>query len=411
MDVIWSVLALMGQVMKEMFLSPLFLIIYAILFVIVSWQYRRMEVMSAQLLNTEAQSYLLSALVSTLLGLLGGVIGSLLLIITGIDLYNIGIMHLWVIALLLMLINPRFLCFAYAGGLLALSSLLFGYPVIDIPQLMGLIAVLHMVESLLIRLNGHLNPIPVYVKKHNSIRGGFNLQKFWPLPLIALVSVGFGEPGAGITMPDWWPLLKDYSGLQGERIYTMLPVLAVLGYGEIGTTAAPRDKVRESSRYLFGFSFILLILSILAARYTELLLVAALFSPLGHELVIWLGMQRESQRQPIYTKPPAGVKILQVRPHTPAAQAGLKSGDVILKVNHIKINRNYQWESFYKWDQLPWQLQVQRGEKQMFIQMESSPGNAGLVLAPEPYTPRYLAVKEETLFDIGRRLAGRFRKK
>jgi hypothetical protein len=200
-----------------------------------------------------------------------------------------------------MLLNPRFLCFAYAGGVLSLVHLFTGYPDLDVAQLMGLIAILHMIESLLILSNGSYNPLSVNVKIGQEIRTGFNLQKFWPIPLVALMSSGIiPDTGSAISMPDWWPLLKGYSTMISDQNYVLLPVLAVLGYGEVCTTTEPWRRVKKSAFNLFIFSIILLILAVLASRWSSLLLAAALFAPLGHETVIWLGKREESRGKALH---------------------------------------------------------------------------------------------------------------
>jgi hypothetical protein len=181
-EFVWAILVDMGRVLVNTLTSPSFLLIYLLLFGLVTWQYRRLQMMSEPLLQGRKNIYFRSALVSSLLGLLGGILGSILLVFLGVDLTEMGISQLWMVAILLMLIKPRFLCFAYAAGILSISNLLFSYPDINIPQLMGLVAVLHLVESLLILLNGSYSPFPVYIKKAGSIRGGFNLQLFWQIP-------------------------------------------------------------------------------------------------------------------------------------------------------------------------------------------------------------------------------------
>jgi len=294
LQLLLSILSLMGRVLLESFSSWPFLMIFVLLFIIVVWQYKRLEEMSV--IKPSPGRYLRSALISSLLGILGGVLGSLCLILIGIDLTNIAIMQLWLAALILMLINARFLCFAYAGGFLSLLYIFTGYPDLDVPQLMGLIAVLHMMESLLILANGSYNPLPVYVKIGGELRVGFNLQKFWPIPLVALMSSGMlADPGTSINMPDWWPLLKGYSAMAPAQNYVLLPVLAVLGYGEICTTSKPAQRVRKSAFNLLLFSITLLILAVLSSRWSPLLLITALFAPLGHEAVIWLGKLEESR--------------------------------------------------------------------------------------------------------------------
>jgi len=247
---------------------------------IITWQYKRLESVGEKLVNSSGHRYLQSVLISSAVGLLGGMLGSILLIAAGIDLNQIGFAWIWIAALLLMLINPRFLCFAYAAGLLSISSLLFSFPSISIPQLLGLVAILHMVESFLILISGHLYPIPVYVKKNHSIRGGFDLQKFWPLPMIALVGTGIAFP-TGMGMPEWWPLLRQFPGSLDGQAFIVLPVVAVLAYGEITTTETPVRRVKTVAANLFAYSLMLLIFSWLSCRYDLFAVIAALFDPPG----------------------------------------------------------------------------------------------------------------------------------
>lgn len=412
MDTILMLLALMGQKLAEIFTTPLFLAVYLLLFAIVAWQYKRLEDMSGKLLGTARRSYLSTALVSALLGLGGGFLASILLVIVGIDLLRIGILQLWVVALLLMFINPRFLCFAYAGGLLSLVSLLTGYPDIDIPQLLALVAILHMAESILILVDGHLNPVPVYVKKGGRVRGGFNLQKFWPLPLIALVAIGQMDiSSGGLPMPDWWPLINQDSSESAQQVYVFVPVLAILGYGEITTTSTPGNKARESAINLFIFSLALLLLALAGSRLAPLIWLAALFSPLGHEMVIWLGMRAERNRPSCYVNPSQGVMILDVRPGTPAAQAGLKSGDIVMKVNGIPVNQREELVNILKWSWQGLRLSIRRDNQSLSISLGRQSNNPiGLIPVPDDNTSRYLAFQDDTIFLMARRWWRRLKK-
>jgi len=51
---------------------------------------------------------------------------------------------------------------------------------------------------------------------------------------------------------------------------------------------------------------------------------AALFGPLGHELVIYLGRQREARGEPFFVSSPRGLKLLYVRRKSPLAKVGLR---------------------------------------------------------------------------------------
>jgi len=284
---------------------------------------------------------------ATVFGIAGGLFGSVLLTIAGISVFEIGISYLWIAAVVLMLVQQRFLCFAYAGGLLSLSKLIFGFPAVSVAQVMGLVAILHMVEAMLILFSGHLEARPVYVRtKQGQIVGGYNLQKFWPLPLVALAAwiVPSQEVIQGtVAMPEWWPLIKTelLSG-QGETLYMMLPVIAALGYGDIALTALPRYKTRRAALELGGYSIILFLLAVAASNAPQLAILAALFGPLGHELIIYIGQRREMGGRPVFVQPEQGVMVLHVPRNSPLKKAGIRNGDIILTVNGIIVNDSYK---------------------------------------------------------------------
>lgn len=319
------------EIARKYFLA-IFSPFYLLLIIFIGWQYKKMqERQPAAGLAGYSRQYLHATLIATVAGILGGFLGSFLLILFGIDIAGLGLVYLFAIALLLLMIHPRFLCFAYAGGLLSLVSLATGFPRIQVADVMALVAILHMVESLLILFTGHLDPIPVYLRGERGTVGGFNLQKFWPIPLVALMSTGMVPISTG---PDsWWPLLKDSIGLYEGVSFSLVPVLAILGYGELTTTAMPVHRSRSSALYLAIFSATLLGLAVLGSYYPSLLFLAALFGPLGHEMVVFIGWQSERRHPPIYVSPPQGVMVLDVVRRSPAEKAGLRSGDIITELN------------------------------------------------------------------------------
>lgn len=405
MELVVSILIMMGRELLSTFTSPLYVFIYVLLFLLVAWQYRRQQNISASLHKNPQKTYFKAAVLSTLLGILGGILASILLVLLGIDLTAIGITQLWVTALALMLIQPRFLCFAYAAGVLAIANLLFGYPHISIPQLMGLVAVLHLVEGLLILLNGPFNALPVYIKKHGQLRGGFNLQLFWPIPLVALMSVGYADlAGTGMVMPQWWPLLKDYATFADDQTFALLPVLAILGYGEISTSRTPFQASRKSSLWLLLFSLMLMLLAVLASHWAIFLPLLAIFSPLGHELVIWLGMRAET-RPPIYVQPNRGFMILDILAGSSAARAGLKSRDIVIKTNGVLIEHYDDFEEQLRIDGPKNTLElIREGSVKNITMLLPGDGTSGIIPVPDSGISQYLAGEDDRIFVLARRI-------
>lgn len=341
-----SLLPLMFKSIISLLTSSIFWIIV----LVVGVQYSRMGRRSRELLNLPREPVWPITLLAAAFGLGGGILGSILLILVGISVEEIGINYLWITALVLMFIQQRFLCFAYAGGILALSRLIFGFPQVSIPQVMGLVAILHAVEALLILLSGHLKPSPLYIRtKEGRVVGGYNLQKFWPLPLVALVAWMLPSQEliqSGIQMPDWWPLIKpEFLKGEGEIMYMMMPVVAALGYGDIAVSEYPRTKTRRAALELAAYSIILLILSVGASLMPVLSWLPALFGPLGHELLINIGQRREMRGTPVFIPPEHGIMILHVISGSPLSKAGIRDGDIILAVNGFPLDQEYDLHS------------------------------------------------------------------
>lgn len=153
-----------------------------------------------------------------------GSFGSLAMVAIGPIANDAGILYVWPLAIVLMLVCPRMLCFAYAGGILSLTHLLFGVPKIGVPQLLTIIAVLHMVESILIWIDGYYAAIPGFFRLSDGQHtGGYLLQRFWivPLSLVWAVPVSGGlEMGSAIQMPEWWPLIRTGVEQYRRRVCT-----------------------------------------------------------------------------------------------------------------------------------------------------------------------------------------------
>lgn len=322
----------------QIFLSDSALIFWLFVFLI-AMQYQRLAQMEMRLFGLSKNTVLEQTLISIAYGLLGGLIASFVMVFIGVTVLPAGIAYLWILALLLMGIHPRYMCFSYSGGLISLSYLLFGVPKVSVAGLMGLVAVLHLTEGILIWASGSLRPTPIYLKnRQDQVVGGFMLQRFWPVPVIIIMVARVIDPSllSGlIQMPDWWPLIRP-EGIDlnaPDVILAMLPVMAGLGYSDVAITQPPRRRSRESARNLFLFSGILLVLSILSSYHRLFQWLAALFSPLGHELVVITSGRRELSGTPVYRKPERGLMVLDVYPGSPAVELGLKPGDIILDIN------------------------------------------------------------------------------
>jgi hypothetical protein len=292
-------------------------------------------------------------------GFIGGLFGSFLVIILGITIeryatynqsvFTSGITYIWIISVLLSVINVRYLCFSYSGGLVALVSLLLGFPNVYVPGLMALVGILHLIESLLIWMDGYSFSVPIFLKNSSGrIVGGYIMNRMWPIPLLLTI---LAFPIAGVistisseTMPGWWPVLRQYQAFA----YMPFLVPVVLGYGDVALTQTPESRCKKSASRLAVYSIILIALSVAASKMLIFAYLAALFSPIAHELLIKWGKKEEEEGASIYDAMGDGICILYIREDSPAMQMGLQPGDRILSVNNNRIEEESQLADFLK---------------------------------------------------------------
>lgn len=336
-----------------------------------------------------------------LYGTVGGLMGSLVLTLVGVNIERMGFQYVWPLAILLALINMRFLCFAYAGGIVAVVSAIFGWPDVDVPQVLALVAALHVTESVLIAISGRYGAVPVILKQGGRLVGAFNLQNFWPLPLVVLSTVAMqtgAMPEGVFHTPDWWPLLT--LGIEppagSEWVYIMMPVVAALGYTDMAISSTPGQRRRRSALSLAVYSISLLGMALLAAKFEWLRLPAALLSPLGHEYLVRRDNRTEMAGPPLYVPPEHGVMVLDAIEGEMARKMGIRTGDVILGMSGMPINRGGDLAYAIEWAPPLFDMLLLRDGQELKLDGCFPPGGRrlGIILVPEGHETYYVTMSE-----------------
>ncbi|MDQ0048978.1 hypothetical protein J2T18_003278 [Paenibacillus polymyxa] len=383
----WSVL----NACLHLLLQPF----YYISILIVALGYRRQMLLERKLFHTKMHSWAAETWRVVWSGLLAGMALSALGMFVSVHLNSASIVCLWVATLLLMLVRVRYLCLAYSVGLLgvvqfflnvasgwqpggALGASVAAIRGLDIPALLVLVAVLHVAEALLVRWQGGKAATPLFVEgKRGRLVGGYRMEDLWPIPLLLLV------PAQGGFVLPWTPLFGGDAGT--GYMLAALPVL--MGFSSVTLGQLPRQKAVLTSNRLLLYSVALLLLSLLAAWWSPLILLAALFSFLAHEALIWYGNMEESRLSPMFIHPEQGMRVLAVLPDSPATAMGILPGEAIYRVNGVVVNTRAELHQALRINSAFCKLEVRnlQGESK-FVQRGMYDGDhhqLGVVLAPD----------------------------
>lgn len=411
-----EILRLMISGVVAVYLEPMFWLVI----LLITYQYWQLQKSQRQMLGVDAFSITQQVTMTVFFGSVGGVIGSYLLTLVGVNLSQIGLSYIWPVAIVLMMVNARYLCFAYAGGLVAAANVLFGWPIVDVPQVLVLVAILHITESILILISGRYGCMPVILRRADGrLVGAFNLQNFWPLPLVLMSAVAVPEfklTAGMVGMPDWWPLLPvAQAAPEGHQwMYSMIPVVAALGYTDLAIASSPQMRRRKSALYLGVYSLVLLTLALLSVKYKWLQIVAALLSPLGHELLIQLDIRPELEGTPRYVPPEQGVMVLDTVIDSPAYKADLKPGDILLKLDGRVVDNPGQLGAALEAASDRFVIELLRAgrSKEKKIKFTKEKKILGVILVPSGNEQEYMSLAEDKflLWEWLKKLMGKNKK-
>ncbi len=340
-----EVLKELGRAAVQLFSQPFYYI--SVLFIIL--QYMRQIRVERQLFAVKLHNWL--GLVGRAM-LWGAAIGAAVSIVgafIGVSLTTDAVLWLWAIAALLMIARIRYLCFAYSAGVIALLQWATGWAVwdsssgfvgalgaslaeIDAAGLLVLVALLHLAEAVLVRWQGHRLATPLFLEsKRGKLLGGYLLQGFWPVPLLMLVPAA--GSGASTTALPWTPLL----GADLSQGWTIVALPMIIGFTEMTRSMLPEQKARYAASGLLAYSVVLAAAAVLAWWLPALLPLAALVALVLHEALIWRSRRQEEAALPLFVHDSRGLRILGIVPGTPAADMGLAAGEVVHKVNGIRV--------------------------------------------------------------------------
>lgn len=356
--------------------QPITLVWFVIFGMIFYRQNKKTATMQRMIVGKSVNSPLELTISQIVIGILAGVVGSLMLSYLGVTFdENSAIFLIFLVSLMLMFVNQKFICFSYSGAIIgAISVILNEIAVsnkgvivnflgnnihlenidilkIDVVALMSLVGVLHIIEGILVVVDGRKGAIPVFSNKEGNIIGGFALKRHWILPislmLLSIASTSSGSVSSGVsylTTPHWWPLITPSISMEmfNKATISMLPLFGGIGFSSVTFSQSKAKKTYISGSLIFGFGVILTLVAQLGNInfFTKMLVLA--FAPIAHEGMLYIGRYIEKRSKPKFVSTKDSIMVLEVAPNTPADEMGIKSGDLIIEINNRKIENESQ---------------------------------------------------------------------
>lgn len=365
---------------------------------------------------------------TVLWGWFAGLMTSVCMLALGSQLQPEAGIWLWAMTLLLGFMRIRFFCFSYAAGILSLLQVVASFfeeatvarvesqilPVvwnslvnIHAPSLLALSAIIHLMEAMLLRLQGMHMTTPLYVEgKRGKPVGVMQVQGMWAVPVFLLV------PGQSSVHLAWTPWYGDTIWQTG---WTWLAFPILMSFTAWSHSHWPEWIMKRNSLRIVLFSLLLLAMAMGAELLSWLVIPAALTSLFIHELFNRLDRLTENGKTSLYVHDERGLMVLDVIPGSPAAELGIVTGEIVRRVNGMHVQTQAQLHEAIRQNSAFVKLEVinRQGESK-FLQRAIYAGEhhqLGMILAPDMQTQHVAEVERVNGFVLFGKHVGGLRKR
>jgi len=350
-------------------ITPPLVFVLITLVIVLHLKNRKTVAMQKIILGGSVNSSIELTLSQLVLGIIGGSIGSLILTTLGVVFSgNSGIAYMFIISIFLMFLRPRLICFSYSAAILGAISILIRLGSrfvpeisnsiilnVDILYLMIFVGVFHIVEGILVMIDGDRGALPVFTKRDGKILGGYALKRYWVLPIAIMLAFTMNDSSLNymtenIQNPDWWPLIKSPSGISllASSVISIFPFYAILGYSSITFTRSKREKAISSGCYILSYGIIVTLVAQVARFGIIGEIVVVAFAPFAHELMLKIQIKSEENRSPKFVSDEEGLVILEISADSQVKEFGIDVENKLLLINNKTIDSESEAYSIMK---------------------------------------------------------------
>lgn len=197
------------------------------------------------------------------------------------------------------------------------------------PAIAVLLSLLIIAEGFLILKNGQKGTSPKLIKsKRGQTIGVHEAKRVWMVPVFLLI------PGQALqTQFEWWPVFTI-----GENAYSLILVPFAIGFYQRIQGTLPKEGIKLLGQRIMVFGVLLLLLSAAGYWYPLAAVGVAALAIIGREFISLRQRVAEVNASFYFSKRNQGIMVLGVVPGSPADKMALQVGEIVTKVNGVKIN-------------------------------------------------------------------------
>lgn len=287
-----------------------------------------------------------------LLGLLFGIVGSILLTIIGIPVTMDWIIVYQIIAIVSLIFGYRFIhplfTFSISSLLLIGVSLMLDssdfsfmprtwYHPLSQTEFNGIPLFMNVFIILIFLLGTSIFTIKRTSDRHLSARflktkrgkkiAKYPIKPFWVLPLLLIV------PGDSFhAFFSWWPVFSI-----GNEQYSFFWLPVLIGFQFTVQSQIPKEAVSKIAKDLIILLGSALIIAISSFWVPYAPIAGFVVLIIGGLIILYRHRKREKHWSFIFGPAENGIKIIGIRPDTPAEKMNLMVGDTIIECNNLTI--------------------------------------------------------------------------
>ena len=230
--------------------------------------------------------------------------------------YTIGISYIILLFMPLLLEEQTF----FSGEFIAESNFV---------GLTALLGIMLIAEAFFIRRVERQETFPSLRKSPRGIWiGEHHLHKTTSIPLILLV------PGGAIeSFAPYWPLLPI-----GENEYGLILFPFLLGFSYHIRSDLAINAAKRLSKQVLLLGIVVFLISTAGYFLNGMSLLALIIGMLGREFISYRLHTRDKKETPFFKPEEEGLRVLGVIPGTPAERLEIRVGELVTKVNGVRIN-------------------------------------------------------------------------